>query len=563
MQATFLPVSVCEAIDRKIRSFVWGSQEGKKKVHLVSWETLCKPKSQGGLGLRFARNLNTAYMIKLGWKLLNNESDLWVQVLQGKYFKSKDGMITSMKTSNPSNLWRAIRKAMPLMQSAASWSVRDGTTTSFWRHPWIDYGVILEDSLLKDIPETDRASDVASWVTNEGEWDWTRLNGLLPPCLLALIAGMETPKHELGEDKMIWGIERDGRFRLSSAYKLASDQLDSTMDPLWEKLWKWKGSARAKHFLCLAFHDRLLTNKERKNRKLTDNGNCSHCPDQEESVEHILRGCKKVERTWVNFRPYLTESRFDTPFHPWLINNLCDDKRGVEFGLICWQIWKQRNEECMDGASFSEAKLACKIEAWFFIFHQAQLNANKCFNPPEEQRVEIDLAWKPPPEGWVQIQADGSVLSPSGGAAAGGLIRDSMGRCRAAYVCNLGHCSITAAELKGAAEGLRLAWDRGFRKVELKIDSTTAIAVMKNCKDDSHRHGLLAQQVRVLLDRNWRVRISHVYRECNFAADYLASKGHSVDFGTHMFDVSDPGLTKWINYDVMGVAQPRFICNDS
>ncbi|CAI0451830.1 unnamed protein product [Linum tenue] len=123
----------------------------------------------------------------------------------------------------------------------------------------------------------------------------------------------------------------------------------------------------------------------------------------------------------------------------------------------------------------------------------------------------------------------------------------------------MGTCTITAAELKGAIEGLRIAWDKGHMKVQLHLDSMTTISIMKTSEDDSHRHGFLSQQFRQLLNRNWGISISHVHRECNFAADYLAGKGHGATFGTHLFDVSDPGLNRWITYDVMGIAQTRSI----
>ncbi|CAI0400893.1 unnamed protein product [Linum tenue] len=54
-----------------------------------------------------------------------------------------------------------------------------------------------------------------------------------------------------------------------------------------------------------------------------------------------------------------------------------------------------------------------------------------------------------------------------------------MGRCEGAFTCNLGVCSITRAELKGAAEGLELAWHKGYRKVELNLDSSTTINIIK------------------------------------------------------------------------------------
>ncbi|CAL1412328.1 unnamed protein product [Linum trigynum] len=34
-------------------------------IHLLDWDTICKPKDQGGLGLRSARCLNLAYLVKL------------------------------------------------------------------------------------------------------------------------------------------------------------------------------------------------------------------------------------------------------------------------------------------------------------------------------------------------------------------------------------------------------------------------------------------------------------------------------------------------------------------
>ncbi|CAN1797784.1 Putative ribonuclease H protein At1g65750 [Linum perenne] len=36
MQTTVIPISTCEAIDRRIRNFVWGSTNESRKVHLVS-----------------------------------------------------------------------------------------------------------------------------------------------------------------------------------------------------------------------------------------------------------------------------------------------------------------------------------------------------------------------------------------------------------------------------------------------------------------------------------------------------------------------------------------------
>ena len=51
MQTIKLPRSLCDTIDRNIRSFIWGSHGDICKRHLANWNELCNPKNQGGLGL--------------------------------------------------------------------------------------------------------------------------------------------------------------------------------------------------------------------------------------------------------------------------------------------------------------------------------------------------------------------------------------------------------------------------------------------------------------------------------------------------------------------------------
>ena len=73
MQTMALPKTVCNTLDKMNRDFIWGDTNTSKKVHLVNWNTLCKPKNLGGLGLREDYNNNLAMLSKLGWKVLRGE----------------------------------------------------------------------------------------------------------------------------------------------------------------------------------------------------------------------------------------------------------------------------------------------------------------------------------------------------------------------------------------------------------------------------------------------------------------------------------------------------------
>ncbi|CAN1822651.1 Putative ribonuclease H protein At1g65750 [Linum perenne] len=90
------------------------------------------------------------------------------------------------------------------------------------------------------------------------------------------------------------------------------------------------------------------------------------------------------------------------------------------------------------------------------------------------------IGWRLGGEGWFTLNTGGSFRPSSNLVAAGGIIRDDQGRFVSAFVSNLGSCSVVRAEMKG---------------------------------------------------------IVHIYREANYAADFLANSGHDQDLGILIFFV--------------------------
>ncbi|CAN1133397.1 Putative ribonuclease H protein At1g65750, partial [Linum perenne] len=173
------------------------------------------------------------------------------------------------------------------------------------------------------------------------------------------------------------------------------------------------------------------------------------------------------------------------------------------------------------------------------------------------------IAWEPGPADWVTVNTDGSVLKQDNKAAAGGIIRNHLGRSLIAFSMNLGRCTVTRAELRGAITGLELAWSYGFRKIDLQLDSRAAVAMLACTEDPIHQYAAEVLTFRELCKRDWRVEIHHVYREANKAADFLASQGHRFPFGTHLFPLSECNLGHILRYDCLGISEPRFILTDN
>ncbi|CAN1826392.1 Putative ribonuclease H protein At1g65750 [Linum perenne] len=174
-------------------------------------------------------------------------------------------------------------------------------------------------------------------------------------------------------------------------------------------------------------------------------------------------------------------------------------------------------------------------------------------------RRQIEIAWKAGPRDSITVNSDGSVQGIRGKAAAGGILRDNAGNCLQAYAMNIGSCSITRAEIRGAI-GIRKAWDAGYRKVEVQMDSQAAIYILTNDNPRvAHQHSLEVLEVQELLHRDWEVTFKHVYREANHAAGFLANCGHSLPQGTHSIGLDNCNLSYYIRYDGMRISEPKLI----
>ena len=71
-------------IERIQMNFLWSGTEEKKKLSLVNWEEVCKPKEKAGLGIRRLHDLNKALLVNIGWILGEDNTD-WGNIMKAKY----------------------------------------------------------------------------------------------------------------------------------------------------------------------------------------------------------------------------------------------------------------------------------------------------------------------------------------------------------------------------------------------------------------------------------------------------------------------------------------------
>ncbi|CAN1766597.1 Putative ribonuclease H protein At1g65750 [Linum perenne] len=348
---------------------------------------------------------------------------------------------------------------------------------------------------------------------------------------------MTPPSSSAGADLPIWGLEGNGQYSVRSGYLLASELVDNS-DSLWRDIWRWEGPQRIRHFLWLAAHSKLLTNVERGRRHLTTTEVCGICSPTKESMLHVVRDCSVAKEVWQELLGVnLGHEFFQVNDSDWWRKYISDKVWACTFGITTWTLWETRNERIFEGKNPSKSSILARIRFWSRLVSTSFVTARNIR----------------------QKQSDGSVIGRGRGAASGGCIRDGEGGILDAFACNLGRCSITRAELTGAVIGLERAWDIGARKVEIQMDSLCAISILEGGFNLEHQHAGQVLRFRQLRERDWTIRLTHIYREGNHLADYLANKGHSLAYGTHSIRPDDAMVLYWARYDFMGCEESRMI----
>lgn len=261
LQSTPIPAAVCEEAERICRDFLWGSTADARKCHLINWETICRPKDEGGLGFRSLSLLNQAYMMKLAWGLVATPSKFWVRVLRAKYSCGPAAVPNVQNRNNASALWRAIVGTWEGVKKNLNWVIRDGQGVRFWKDAWLPGWPNMHEELGDNVPVAELDFPV-SYYAHGGAWNWSKIRPFLAADICNRIAVVQPP---LPGNK---GFPCWASFSIKSAFLFLQEErnIDAGQTSLFKLAWSWQGPTRYKAFLWKLCHDKLLTNEERCRR---------------------------------------------------------------------------------------------------------------------------------------------------------------------------------------------------------------------------------------------------------------------------------------------------------
>jgi len=121
------PNSLLKEVEAWVRNFILSGDISKRKLVTVSWRKVCKPFSEGGLGLRSLYTVNEAANLKMCWDLKNSNED-WAILLRSKVFRGRKVISHHIFSS----IWSSVKSEMNNITDNCRWIIGNGENINFW-----------------------------------------------------------------------------------------------------------------------------------------------------------------------------------------------------------------------------------------------------------------------------------------------------------------------------------------------------------------------------------------------------------------------------------------------
>ncbi|XP_056843253.1 uncharacterized protein LOC130495769 [Raphanus sativus] len=141
--AFILPAKRLDTIESMCSAFLWSGSPTQTHKAKVSWDDLCYPKEEGGLGVRKLRDTSKANALRLIWRLFTQSDSLWVCWI--KYYLLRQSSFWDVRDDTKGSwMWRKLLKLRDMAYEFMRVEVRDGATTHFWFDNWMGVGKLID-----------------------------------------------------------------------------------------------------------------------------------------------------------------------------------------------------------------------------------------------------------------------------------------------------------------------------------------------------------------------------------------------------------------------------------
>ncbi|XP_010676027.1 uncharacterized protein LOC104891937 [Beta vulgaris subsp. vulgaris] len=566
MQSFLLPNSILSSLDKTYRNFFWNKDPNAKSPNLIGWDKICKPKVAGGLGFRKAEVNNQALQMKLLWRIVKNDTNLWVNLVRKRYLKNRS-LFTIKVSKSASWQWRNLLSLRDLFKKGLRWQIGDGSCVRFWSDNWaFQYPL---DSIITPTPETINFL-VKDCLTANGNWNTQLLLSLVPPNIVSHISSIYLPSSPQ-QDTLIWGLTSDGEYSVKSGALLAQGLISAELDTV-EYKWIWNLiiPPKIKNFLWKACNDGLPTKVRLERSHVFLPQQCVFCSNASESIGHLCFACPFTLDVFSHLKasfdwplPNRCLASIDlTSFRSALeaCLSLACKSEVTKFSFVWWFIWFFRNKLIFNNEVVSSRKASAIIAKYYVDWSKAltsdtrhpSTSISHCPIISRSPRSGPASFWSPPPQNYFKLNFDGSKLS-SNSTALGFVIRNVAGEAMVAGSKSLGYStSVLQAEAWALKEGILAALSFNISNLIIEGDNLAVINAIRKIWKIPWEINNIVLDIRANLPLFGSFQVQHCFREANKVADLLANRGHGLDGMQLFYPPFDIDLSMCVRKDVLG-----------
>ncbi|XP_019082547.1 PREDICTED: uncharacterized protein LOC109125398 [Camelina sativa] len=252
-----LPRECIREIYKLCSAYLWSGPTLNPSKAKITWEDVCKPKQEGGLGLRSLKEANDVSCLKLIWRMVSSGNSLWVKwidqnLLHGLFWSIKDS------TTLGSWMWRKLLKYRDVAKSLCKMEVRNGSRTSFWFDDWSGLGRLVEvvGDRYFDLGVARQATVAEAWAQRRRQASFSTKN--------------------------TWNQIRTASHRVA----------------WYDCVWFAYNTPKYSFCVWLAVRDRLSTGDRMLQWNQSADSSCAFCGTMIESRDHLFFTCSNVTEIW-------------------------------------------------------------------------------------------------------------------------------------------------------------------------------------------------------------------------------------------------------------------------
>lgn len=138
-----LPKAFYAKIDSMCAGFLWNNDVTSARGSRVAWNDICKPKAEGGLGIRRLEDFETVFRFKRVWNFFTSSGSIWVAWLQRHSFR-RLGFWLTPDSNRFSTTIRSMLQLRPILKDYMHCDIGDGEAASFWFDSWTSLGPLID-----------------------------------------------------------------------------------------------------------------------------------------------------------------------------------------------------------------------------------------------------------------------------------------------------------------------------------------------------------------------------------------------------------------------------------